>query len=87
MRLQHRPPLNVTLPLHVAGLVLVALLVPVPMVTVPMVIVDPTEAHLLTVVVLLHPDALLRPPLFVYSPCLHIKGFLCLLFQEGAKSL
>jgi hypothetical protein len=68
MHLQHRPPLNVILLLHVAGLVLVALLVQVPMVTVtvPMVIVDPIGAHLLTVVVLLQQGVPLKPQLFVF---------------------
>lgn len=67
MRLQHQPLLNVTLPLHVAGLVLVVLLVRAPMVTLPMAIVDPIEVHLLIVVGLL-PGAPLRPQLFVHSP-------------------
>jgi hypothetical protein len=43
------------------------------MVMVPTVIVDPIEAHLLTVVALLHPDVLLRPQLFVLLLPLYIK--------------
>ena len=60
------------LPLLATVLVLVALIRAL-MVMVPMVIVDPTEAHLLTVVALLHPGVLLRPQLFVLLPHLYIK--------------
>ena len=82
MHLQHQPPLNVTLPLHVAGLVHIALLVQAPTVMVPMVTVDHTGVRLPTVAVLLHPDVLLRPQLFVHS---HSRAFsLYLLSQEGA---
>ena len=87
IRFQHQSLLNVTLLLHVAVLVLVALFLRALMVMVPTAIVDPIEAHLLTVVALLHPGVLLRPQLFVLLPHLDIKkGFLCWLFQEGAQS-
>lgn len=80
MHLRPRPLLNATLPLHVAGLVPAVLLERPPMVTVPTAIVDPIEAHLLTVVVLLHQGVLLKPQLFVLLPHFHAKSFLCLLF-------
>ena len=74
IRFRHQPLLNVnvTLPLHATPLVLVALFRAL-RVMVPMVIVDPIEAHLLTVVALLHPGVPLRPQLFVLSPPLYIK--------------
>ena len=61
IRFQRQPLLNVTLPLP-AILVLVALFRAL---MVPTAIVDPIEAHLLTVVALLHPGVLLRPQLYV----------------------
>ena len=71
MRFRHQLLLNETLHLH-AILVLVALL-PALMVMVPTAIVVPLEAHLLTVVALLHPGVPLRPQLFVLLIHLFIK--------------
>jgi hypothetical protein len=82
MHLRPRPLLNATLPLHVAGLVLAALLERPPMVTVPMAIVVPIEAHLLTVVVLLHQGVLLKPQLFVLLPHFHVKSFFMLIISR-----
>lgn len=85
MHLQHRPLLIVTLPLHVAGLVLAALLVqPMVTATVPTVIVGPTGAHLHTVVVLPHQGVPHKLQLFVFFlRCLHVKVFYAYYFKKA----